>query len=100
MKGRFNRFARFFKPEITIIKTDKEKDKRIEDYVIKETQWKIERSDFIKQIRTLERRVSGNEERERGKDVKIERLYDAVYLLLANVEIDEVIKRQVEAKLK
>lgn len=100
MKGRFNRFIKMLKPEIHIHKDDKEKDKRIEEYVVKETQWKIERSDFIKQIRTLERRVAGNEERERGKDVKIERLYDAIYLLLANVEIDEVIKRQVEAKLK
>ena len=100
MKGRFNRFARFFKPELHIHKNDKEKDQRIEDFVIKETQWKIERSDFIKQIRILERRVAGNEERERGKDVKIERLYDAVYLMLGNIELDPVIKRQVEAKLK
>jgi len=89
-----------FKPEVHIHKDDKAKDARIEDFVIKETQWKIERSDFIKQIRTLERRVADGEKREQTKDAKIDRLYDAVYLMLANVEIDEVIKRQVESKLK
>ena len=100
MKGRFNRFVKFLKPELHIHKADKDKDQRIEEFIVKETQWKIERSDFIKQIRVLERRVAGSEDRERNKDIKIERLYDAVYMMLGSIDLDPSIKRQVEAKLK
>ena len=93
MKGRFNRFVRFFKPEITIIKTDKAKDEKIEKLVRSEENLKTERKGLIQKIRDLERRVSHYESR-------IERLTDAVYLMIGNVELDPVIKRQVEAKLK
>ena len=93
MKGRFNRFVRFFKPEITIIKTDKAKDEKIEKLVRSEENLKTERKGLIQKIRDLERRVSHYESR-------IERLTDAVYLMIGNVELDPVIKRQVEANLK
>ena len=66
MKGRFNRFVKFLKPELHIHKDDKGKDKRIEELVRSEENLKTERKSLIQKIRSLERKVESQ-----NKDIKM-----------------------------
>lgn len=98
--SRWTRFLDYIKPTINHNYEDKEKAERIEELVVQATlhkkekeQWIDERSGFIKLIRDLNRRVDRYE-------MKIERLYDAVFLMKGSVELDSAIERQVDAKLK